>query len=104
MSLLADLLKTASDAMRLSGDVMHYKLEMKKRAVKRGVSRIAICLVMGLIALGFVGAGIGLLVYGSFVLVARELGPGASGLIIGAAAILVAGFLLLLACGSTRRS
>ena len=104
MSLLGDLLKTAGDAMRLSSDVMRYKLEVKTRAVKRGISHIAICLVMGLVALGFVGAGIGLLLYGSFVMVAHELGPGPSGLIIGAASILFAGFLMLVACGATRRS
>jgi len=104
MSLLGDLLKTAGDAMRLSSDVMRYKLETKTRAVKRGLSRIVICLVMGLIALAFVGAGIGLAIYGSYLMVAHELGRGPSGLIIGAASILVAGFLLLIACGATRRS
>jgi hypothetical protein len=104
MSLLGDLLKTASDAMRLSSDLMRYKLEMKTRSVKRGISRIVICIGMGLVALGFVGAGIGLLLYGSFIMVANELGPGPSGLIIGAASILVAGLLMLIACGSTRRS
>lgn len=104
MSLLGDLLKTAGDAMRLSSDVMRYKLEAKTRAVKRSVSHIAICAAMGLVALGFVGAGIGLLLYGFFVIVANELGPGPSGLIIGAAAILFAGLLMLVACGATRRS
>jgi hypothetical protein len=104
MSLLGDLLKTASDAMRLSSDLMRYKLEMKTRSVKRGISRIVICIGMGLVALGFVGGGIGLLLYGAFVMVANELGPGPSGLIIGAASILVAGLLMLIACGSTRRS
>jgi hypothetical protein len=83
---------------------MRYKLEMKTRSVKRGISRIVICIGMGLVALGFVGAGIGLLLYGSFIMVANELGPGPSGLIIGAASILVAGLLMLIACGSTRRS
>ena len=104
MSLLGDLLKTAGDAMRLSSDVMRYRLEVKTRAVKRGVSRIMICLVTGLIALAFVGAGIGLLIYGAFAMVANALGPGPSGLIIGAAAILFAGFLMLVTCGATRRS
>jgi hypothetical protein len=104
MSLLGDLLTTAGDALRLSSDIIRYKLEAKTRAVKRGVSRIVICMVMGLIALAFAGAGIGLLIYGCYVMVANELGRGPSGLIIGAAAILLAGFLLLVACGATRRS
>jgi hypothetical protein len=55
MSLLGDLLKTASDAMRLSSDVIRYQMETKKRAVQRRVSRLGICIAMGLIALGFVG-------------------------------------------------
>jgi hypothetical protein len=104
MSLLKDLLKTASDAMRLSSDVMRYRVEMKTRAVKRGISRVVVCIGMGLVALGFVGAGIGLLLHGAFILVANELGPGLSGLIVGVASILLAGFLLLVGCGSLRRS
>lgn len=104
MSLLGDLLKTAGDAMRLSSDVMRYRLEVKTKAVKRSVSHIAICLAMGLVAFGFVGGGIGLLIYGSFVLVANALGPGPSGLIIGAASVLFAGLVMLVACGATRRS
>jgi len=104
MSLLGDLLKTAGDAMRLSSDVMRYKLEAKTRAVKRGIGHILICLAVGLVALAFAGAGIGLLIYGSYVLVANALGPGPSGLIIGAAALLLAGFLLLVACSATKRS
>ena len=103
MSLLGDLLKTVNDAMRLCSDVMRYKLEVQSRAVRRGASRIGVCIGVGLIALGFVGAGIGLLIYGAFFLVARELGPGAAGLIVGVGSIVFAGILVLLACG-TRRS
>jgi hypothetical protein len=104
MSLLRDLLKTANDAIRLASDVMRYQMENKKKAVKRGVGRIGMCVAMGLVALGFVGAGIGLLLYGSVVMVASKLGPGPAGLIIGAASVIVAGFLMLVACGSMRRS
>jgi hypothetical protein len=104
MSLLGDLLKTASDAMRLSSDVIRYQMESKRRAVRRGISRFVVCLGMGLIALGFVGGGIGMLIYGSYILVAHALGPGPSGLIIGAASILFAGLLMLLACRTGGRS
>jgi hypothetical protein len=103
MSLLGDLLKTASDAMRLGSDVMRYKLEAQREAVRRRAGRIGLCLGVGLIALGFIGAGIGLLIYGMFFLVARELGPGASGLIVGMGSILLAGVLVLLTCSATRR-
>jgi hypothetical protein len=102
MGLLRDLVATANDSVRLVSDVMRFKLEEKKKTAKRGVMRIGMCLVMGLVALGFVGAGIGLLIYGSFIMVANQLGPGPSGLIIGAASALFAGFLMLLACGSVR--
>jgi hypothetical protein len=104
MSLLRDLLATANDALRLCSDVMRYKIEKETRAVKRGASRIGICMGIGLIALAFVGAGIGLLLYGAFAMVASALGPGASGLIIGAASILFAGLLVLLVCAATKKS
>ena len=102
MGLLRDLMATTTDALRLVTDIMRLRLEEKKQRAKRGVTRIGVCLVMGLIALGLVGAGIGLLLYGSFVLVANQLGPGPSGLIIGAASVIFAGLLMLLVCGSMR--
>jgi hypothetical protein len=104
MSLLGDFLKTVGDAMRLSSDVIRYQMESKRQAVKRGVSRAVVCIGMGLIALGFVGAGIGMLIYGSYLMVAHELGPGPSAMLIGFGCILVAGFLMLLACRGGRRS
>jgi hypothetical protein len=104
MNLLRDLLHTANDAIRLCSDVMRYKIEKETKAVKRGASRIGIYLGVGLIALGFIGAGIGLLLYGAFAMVADALGPGPSGLIIGAASMLFAGLLILLICGSLSRS
>jgi len=104
MSVLGDLLKTAGDAMRLASDVMRYQMESKKQAVKRGAARIGMCIALGLVALGFVGAGIGLLLYGSFVLVAYKIGPGWSGFVIGIGCFLLAGLLMLLACGSRKRS
>lgn len=104
MSLMGDFLKTVGDALRLSSDVIRYQMETKKRAVKRGVSRFVVCIAMGLIALGFVGGGIGLLLYGAYLMVAHALGGGASGLIVGLASILFAGLLMLLACRGGRRS
>jgi hypothetical protein len=104
MNVLRDMLATANDAIRLCRDVMQYKIEKETRSVKRRASRIGVCLGVGLIALGFVGAGMGLLLYGAFAMVAGALGPGPSGLIIGAASILFAGLLVLLACASVGRS
>lgn len=102
MGLLRDLVVTATDTLRLVSDVAQLKLEEKKKRAKRGVMRLGVCLAVGLVALGFVGAGVGLLVYGAFVMVANHLGPGPSGLIIGVAAFLFAGLLMLLTCGSMR--
>jgi hypothetical protein len=102
MGLLKDLVATASDAARLVHDVMWVGLEERKKAVKRGAARIGLCLTVGFAVLGFVGAGIGLLLYGAFILVANQLGAGPSGLIIGAASMLFAGLLMLLLCGSRR--
>jgi hypothetical protein len=104
MNLLRDLTITAGDAMRLASDLVRYKIEQQKKTVKRGASRIGICLAVGLVALSFLGAGIGLLIYGSFVMVANALGPGPSGLIIGAACLLLAGLLVLLVCSATAKS
>jgi hypothetical protein len=104
MSLLRDLVITARDAIRLGDDLLRYKVQSKTRTVKRGVLRLAICLGVGLVVLGFVGGGIGLLIYGSFAMVANELGFGPAGLIIGAACMLFAGFLVLLSCGGRGRS
>jgi hypothetical protein len=104
MSLLKDLVITAGDAMRLVSDLTQYKLERQKEVVKHGASRIGICLAVGLVSLGFLGAGIGLLIYGSFVMVANQLGPGPSGMIIGAACVLLAGLVVLLVCGSMAKS
>jgi hypothetical protein len=103
MSLLGDLLKTTSDAMRLGSDVVRYKLEVQRRAVQRKAGRLGICVGVGLIALGFVGAGIALLVYGAYFLVSLPLGPGLAGLIVGTASILLAGLLMLAACSAVRR-
>jgi hypothetical protein len=102
MGLLRDLVVTANDTVRLVSDVARFKLEEKKKIAKRGAMRLGVCMAVGLVALGFVGAGIGLLVYGSFVMVANQLGPGPSGLIIGAASSIFAGLLMLLVCGSVR--
>jgi hypothetical protein len=104
MNLLRDLTITAGDALRLASDLVRYKIEQQKKTVKRGASRIGVCLAVGLVALGFLGAGIGLLIYGSYVMVANQLGPGPSGMIIGAACMLLAGLMMLLACGAVAKS
>lgn len=104
MNLLRDLTITAGDAMRLASDLVRYKIEQQKKTVKRGAGRIGICLGVGLVALSFLGAGIGLLIYGAWAMVANALGPGPSGLIIGAACMLFAGLLVLLVCGAFAKS
>jgi hypothetical protein len=104
MNLLKDLTITAGDAMRLASDLVRYKIEQQKKTVKRGASRVGICLGVGLVALSFLGAGIGLLIYGAWAMVAYALGPGPAGLIIGGACMLCAGLLVLVVCGALSKS
>jgi hypothetical protein len=104
MSLLKDLVATAGDALRLSSDLMRYKLEDKAKAVRQGMRRMATCAIFGLIALGLAAAGIGFILYGAFYLIAWVTSPGASGLIVGFAVLIIAGLLALLGCGLLGRS
>ncbi len=104
MSLLRDLVITAGDAVRLSSDLMRYKLETETKAVKRGISHTAVGLVFYLLAFLLAAAGFGFILYGAFVLVAHETGPGAAGLIVGVAVLLLAVLVPLVGRGLVNRS
>ena len=96
MSLLRDLVVTAGDAMRLSGDLMRYKIEAEKKAFKETTSRVFTSLMLVLTGLVLAGTGAGFLLYGVFVLVARATDSlAAAGLIVGFAILLLAGVFLL---------
>lgn len=104
MSLLRDLVIAAGDALRLSSDLMRCKLEVETRAVKRGISRAAVCVVFYLVAFLLAAIGIVFILYGAFVLIARETGPGAAGLIVGFAVLLMAALLPFVGRGLAGRS
>lgn len=104
MSLLRDLVITAGDAARLSSDLMRYKLETETKAIKRGVSQTAVYLTFCLLAFLLAAVGFGFILYGAFVLVAYETGPGAGGLIVGFAVLLLAVLVPLVGRGLARRS
>lgn len=104
MSLLRDLVITAGDALRLSSDLMRYKLETETKAIKRGISRTMVCLAFCLLALVLAAMGFVLILYGAFVLTARATGAGAAGLIVGFAVLLLAALLLLVGRGLASRS
>ena len=96
MSLLRDLVITVGDALRLSNDLMRYKIDVQARSIKRGVSRLATKVVVYLTTLIIVAVGVGFLLCGAFILIARAIGSaGVAGLIVGAAILLVAGIVAL---------
>lgn len=103
MSLLRDLIATAGDALRLSGDLMRYKVEVQAQALKRGVGRLGLCLSLYLAAALVIGTGIGFVLYGVFILVARATGLGPAGLIVGVSLLLIAVVLLLAARSAAKR-
>jgi hypothetical protein len=103
MSLLRDLVITAGDAVRLSSDLMRYKLETETKAIKRGISRTIAFLAFCLLALLLAAMGFGFILYGAFVLVADKTGLGAAGLIVGFAVLAFAVLVALVGRGLTSR-
>jgi len=91
MSLARDLVITVGDALRLSSDLMRYKMMAQTKAIKRSLGRAAICLAACVASLVLAAAGVGFILYGAFVLIARAIrSPGAAGLIIGMVVLLIA--------------
>lgn len=90
MSFLRDMIVTIGDALRLSNDLMRYKLEAQTKALKRGAGRLATYLAFLLIAALLAGTGVGFLLFGIFVYIACATGPAAAGLIIGFGLLLLA--------------
>lgn len=103
MSLLRDMVATLGDALRLSSDLMRYKLEAQAQALKRTAGRLGLCLSLYLAAALVIGTGIGFILYGVFILVARVAGLGPAGLIVGFSLLLIALILLLAARSAARR-
>lgn len=95
MSLLRDTIVTIGDALRLSNDLMRYKLEAQAKALKRGVSRLVMTLAFLMAAALLAGTGVGFLLFGLFIYVASETGPATAGLITGLGLLLVAIVLFL---------
>ncbi len=103
MSLLRDLVITVGDAVRLSSDLMRYKLEAETKVIKRSISHTAVGLVFYLLAFLLAAAGFGFILYGAFVLVAHKTGSGAAGLIVGFGVLLLAVLVPLVGRGLTSR-
>jgi VIT1/CCC1 family predicted Fe2+/Mn2+ transporter len=90
MGIVRDLLMIVGDAARLSESLMQLTFEAPKRAVKQGVGRVITRLVIYASSLILAGVGVGFIVGGGFVLLARVLGsPGIAGLITGFAVLLI---------------
>jgi uncharacterized membrane protein len=91
MRLIRDLAMTFSDVLRLSGDLMRYKIEMEKRIIKRVVSRLTMYLAVFMASVVLAGVGVGFILYGIFVLLAAAMASAAAaGLIMGFTLLLVA--------------
>ena len=80
---------TLGDVLRLSGDLMRYKVEMEKKLIKRIMGRVTLYLVIFIGSLILGGVGVGFILYGIFVLLAAAIASAA-------AAGLILGFVLLL--------
>jgi type III secretory pathway component EscU len=91
MRLIRDLVMTVGDALRLSGDLMRYKVEMQTRIIKRVLNRLTMYVAFFLASVILAGVGAGFILYGIFVLLARAINSaGAAGLILGFVLLLVA--------------
>ena len=94
MSVVRDVVVTIGDVLRLSGDLMRYKVQMEKRIIKRVVNRATTYVAVFLASMVLAGIGVGFILYGIFVLLARAINSAA-------AAGLILGFVLLLTAIAT---
>jgi hypothetical protein len=91
MRLIRDLMRTVGDAVRVSGDLMRYKVEMETKIIKRVLSRLTTYVAIFLASMVLAGVGAGFILYGVFVLLARAINSaGAAGLILGFVLLLAA--------------
>jgi len=95
MSLLRDVAATVGDALRLSSDLMQCKLAAQRKTLKRVLGRVFLFLVLSCATLLVVGTGVGFILYGVFILVARTAGVGPAGLILGGSLLGIALVLFL---------
>ncbi len=103
MSLLRDFVATLGDAMRLSSDLMRYKLDAQTQVLKRKAGHLGLCLSLYLAAALVIGTGVGFVLYGVFILAARAVGAGLAGLIVGGTLGLIAVVLLLAARSAAKK-
>ncbi len=91
MSLARDLVTTAGDVLQLLTDLMQCRIAAQTRTIKRGVSRVAVCVAACMASLILATVGVGFILYGAFVLIAKAIqSAGAAGLIIGIVVLLIA--------------
>jgi hypothetical protein len=91
MSVVRDVLAALGDTLRLSGDLMRCRVRAEARIIKRVVSRLTTYLTIFLTSVILGGIGVGFILYGIFVLLARAIdSAGAAGLILGFVLLLAA--------------
>jgi hypothetical protein len=103
MSLLRDLIVTVGDGLRLSSDLMRHKVAVETQALKRTASRMVTFLALALFAVLLAGAGVGFLLYGVFILIAKATGLAAAGLIVGFVLLLLAVVVFLIGRSAATR-
>jgi hypothetical protein len=87
---LRDLAVILGDAVRLSEGLMEHTIETPERVVKRRVGRLMRCVVVCAASLIMAAAGAGFILAGAFILLARAMdSPGAAGLMVGSAVLLI---------------
>ena len=90
MSLVRDVLVTMGDVLRLSSDLMRYKVQVEARIIQRVVNRLTTYVAVFLASVILAGTGVGFILYGVFVLLARAINSaGVAGLILGFVLLLI---------------
>lgn len=90
MSLLRHLTVVIGDGLRLSSDLMRHKVAVEMQALKGTANRVVVFLALALFAVLLAGTGVGFILYGIFILIAKATGPAAAGLIVGFVLLLLA--------------
>ena len=103
MSVLKDAATIANDTARIWADILRYRFEDRTKSIKRAVIRFIVEVMLVILALVFVGIGIGLIITACRVFLADALGNGPGTLLIGAI-VTVAALIVALATITHSRS
>lgn len=83
MSVLKDAAGIANDAARIWSDVIRYRIQKETTSIKRVVLRFVAEILALIVAVVFLGVGIGLILTGCRILLAEAIGNGGGALLLG---------------------